>query len=416
MNYTMHDVWMLQYANFFVARYNYQIVSVQDANDDIWLANPTHLSYPVIRLTKLDIDNNYFDRKRVKYVHSQICKLFNKEGKCLELYMNVKDEAETDENSFMFTVHPDWKGNAELQSIFPGIDKVAHLVDEANVEMEALSRNLITNKQSEDARRKRLKEYQKSLVPTVTLTVAIICSVMFILSILLQSVSNDLTAISIFLGSYYKAFIVGMDEWWRLLTAGFVHIDFLHFFVNMIALFNLGRIIEPLFGKRNYTIILLGSIVMGSVFVFVGSGNNVTLGLSGGLYGLMGALLIHFITSGLWNNQRLRSQFLSTLMMNLIISFMPGISMLGHLGGFVGGICLAMIFTKSKQREMLRKNMIISFTILCITLTGLMYKNKDIEDVFWRTDLNVVELAENLGLDFYADHIYNSMLDFYEGR
>ena len=413
MNYDQQDVWMMQFATFFVTRYSYRMLSVQDAKDEIWLANPRHSSYLTIRITKQDIDDNYFDHQRVKQIHSVATKAFKTKGKCLELYMNEKDEIESDDESIQFTVHPNWQGNEQLQAIYPGIDKVCHVVEDPDEECKVLSEALINFQKQEKIRQGKLRAAGRKFLPYVSTSIGAICVIIFVLSVMLINGDQDINPVSILLGSYYKAFIIGMNEWFRLLTAGFVHVDLYHIFLNMLALFNIGNYAEAVYGHLKYTAIMLFSIIMGNCFVFIGAGNIVSLGLSGGLYGLMAALLVYFVSSGIWKDKSVRNQFTYMLAINVLISFMPGTSLMGHLGGFVGGLILSFILVDNENWKSLQRNTIVAAIIFCIGVVSVIATNRKIDKVYFGTDLAVIELTKKLNLDFYGDHILEEMTRYY---
>jgi membrane associated rhomboid family serine protease len=111
--------------------------------------------------------------------------------------------------------------------------------------------------------------------------------------------------------------VVGFGEPWRLVTAGFLHYGPLHVVLNMVALWILGRDIEPVFGRGRFVAVYLLSLLGGSVAV----------------WGVMGAVLVTVL------RLRLNPQpVLIVIALNVMISFLPGISLLGHLGGFVVGV------------------------------------------------------------------------------
>jgi rhomboid protease GluP len=139
--------------------------------------------------------------------------------------------------------------------------------------------------------------------------------------------------------------LVNAGEYWRLLTANFLHIGVLHLLVNSYALYLLGMEVEALFGHSRFTVIYLLSGISGSVFSFM-----LTQGLSAGastsLFGLFGALAVFFYKQrkllGDIGQQRLISLGL-TLAINVVIGLSPGsrIDNWGHLGGLIGGAVLA---------------------------------------------------------------------------
>lgn len=135
--------------------------------------------------------------------------------------------------------------------------------------------------------------------------------------------------------------------WWQLLTSGFLHIGPLHITFNMIALWVLGRELEPVLGKIRFLVVYLASLLGGSLVVLLfANPASATAGASGAVFGLMGGLAIVLI--------RLRLSprpALTIILLNVIISFaVPNISILGHLGGLASGAALtaAMVYAPRK--------------------------------------------------------------------
>jgi membrane associated rhomboid family serine protease len=121
--------------------------------------------------------------------------------------------------------------------------------------------------------------------------------------------------------------------WWQLLTSGFLHIGPFHLAFNMIALWVIGRDLERVLGRVRFLVVYLISLLGGSLAVlqFANPASN-TAGASGAVFGLMGGLAVVLI--------RLRLSprpALTIIVLNVIISFVPGISLFGHLGGLAFG-------------------------------------------------------------------------------
>ena len=414
MDYSQQDIWMLQMAEFLVTRYNYTTVAVQQAKEEIWLVNPKQATYPIVRITKREIDNEFFENDRIKHIHRAILDMFKREGMRLDFHISHGEEIQKTEEALKVCVKPGWIPDTELASMFPGIGQVVHESQNPKLEYVHISKNIemFQMEMFKQERKKQIAKHRK--IPYVTLGVGLVCIVIYVLSFLLGMMTDDSITISILLGSYYKAFVVGLNEWHRLLTAGFVHVDIFHLLMNLMALHYLGKVAEQIYGKAKYAFILLFSIIMGNVFVFIGSGNVVTLGLSGGLYGLMASTLIYFWATGLLKQPQIRRQFTNMLAVNIMISFLPGISFLGHLGGFVGGLFVSMLLTKNKNWESLQKHFKLAFLALCIGLGVLMYNARQLNEEFYGTDLRVAEIATELHLDGYAKRITEKMYDFYK--
>jgi len=141
---------------------------------------------------------------------------------------------------------------------------------------------------------------------------------------------------------------VADGEWWRIVTAGFLHAGLLHLAFNMLALFNLGAVLEPALGRLRFVAIYAVSLLTGSLGVLLLSPDNLTVGASGAVFGLMGALVVAQRARGLdpWS-----SGIGTVIGLNLLITFtIPGISIGGHLGGLVGGLLCAWVLLDAGPR------------------------------------------------------------------
>lgn len=148
---------------------------------------------------------------------------------------------------------------------------------------------------------------------------------------------------------------VDPSQSWRLLAAIFVHIGLQHFVLNMVTLYFLGRIAEDLFGSKAFLALYLSSGLMGNLFVLVFSPEVVAAGASTALFGIFGAIAsLRFIARSPYI-QYLSQSYTSLILINILFSFMPGISLAGHLGGLVGGGILAFVFPVYGERDSVKK-------------------------------------------------------------
>lgn len=134
---------------------------------------------------------------------------------------------------------------------------------------------------------------------------------------------------------------VADGAWWQLLTTAFTHVEIWHIATNMLALFIFGPALEGIVGRARFLGIYVVSAIASSVVVLYLSGvDSSTVGASGALFGLLGALLVTA------RKARLNSQWLmQNLVIGVVISVVGArlISWQGHLGGFVGGVVTAAI-------------------------------------------------------------------------
>lgn len=132
----------------------------------------------------------------------------------------------------------------------------------------------------------------------------------------------------------YDRVRIKKGQWWRILTVGFTHIQGWHIAVNLYSLYALSGL-EEVYGHLWFSIILFGSVAGGSILEFLISKTRYSVGLSGGLYGLMFSYALLVWTYG----GNIRS-LLFTIVVNLAINFAPGIAWQAHVGGALTGLVL----------------------------------------------------------------------------
>ena len=140
---------------------------------------------------------------------------------------------------------------------------------------------------------------------------------------------------------------VDQGEWWRLLTSGFMHADPFQLLLNMAGVYFLGQIIEPALGAVRYVALYLGSLLMGSLGALVLSPDAATIGASGAVFGLLGAAFILMRQRGVNPMQTFIGPI---LLLNILFTFRPGISIGGHFGGLLGGVLCALIVSAAAER------------------------------------------------------------------
>ena len=130
--------------------------------------------------------------------------------------------------------------------------------------------------------------------------------------------------------------LIGLAEgqWWRLITAAFLHYGPVHLALNMLALWWFGAALEQALGRGRFILLYLVSGLAGSAGALITSPDALTVGASGAIFGILGAALVleqqrNFVFGG---------SALSLIAINLVFTFaFPNISIGGHLGGLAGG-------------------------------------------------------------------------------
>lgn len=404
------DVWALQLAYFFLDKYDYRLISTgtNAVKNELWVANP-HAKYSVIRISTLATSTNFFDRERIMKTKKAISDLVNVDGMLLSLHITNEVTDSSNKDMTEVCISDNYISTDILNEDFPQLKTLLQPIEDPQKEFALITKaiNLI-----------QLKGFQKSKNwvkkdISATYIMMAICVVVYLISLWLTNISGDSIVSAILTGALYKTFVYGNFEYWRLLTSGFVHVDIMHLLVNMYAFYTMGPMVERLYGKKKYVIALLGSIVVGSLFVLVGDTNTVTLGISGGLFGLLGMLLIYAIETKSIRDRRVFFNFMQILMINLLISLLPGISLLGHLGGLVAGLFFGLIFSKRVDWNMLRKNSIFAFVVLLVCLGYLGINDTNKGPLYIATDYAVVNTLDDLNLSWYGNITVNNLNNYY---
>ncbi|HEV7884296.1 MAG TPA: rhomboid family intramembrane serine protease [Solirubrobacteraceae bacterium] len=158
--------------------------------------------------------------------------------------------------------------------------------------------------------------------------------------------------------------LVADGEWWRIVTAGFLHAGIIHIAFNMYFLYFLGTILEPMIGKLRFGLIYFVSLVGGSFGALLLTPNTPTVGASGAVFGLMGAGILVMRARGI---DPMQSGLGITLLLNLGITFLiPGIAIGGHIGGLIaGGIVGYLLYDVADRRRSLSETPLLA---ICVVL------------------------------------------------
>jgi membrane associated rhomboid family serine protease len=128
--------------------------------------------------------------------------------------------------------------------------------------------------------------------------------------------------------------LVADGDWWRLITAAFLHYGPFHLGLNMLALWWFGAPLEEALGRGRFLLLYLVSGLAGSAGALIASPTAVTVGASGAIFGILGAALV-LERQG----TPVFGGALTLIVVNLAFTFaVPNISIGGHLGGLAGGI------------------------------------------------------------------------------
>ncbi len=371
-----NDEIMMSLAHYFITKENYVPINVQGAHEEIWLEN-LEGPYRVIRINAKSIynDEQYMvDIFKIRYIIKQIKRKtlsfkVSTLNICLDVSNKVKMDPKYNIDSIKVDSMAEIKENNALVNAFPSIQK--DLIEgENNIDLIINVTNDINEKTI-----KSNKLFEKVFSPKkiiITKAIIVINIIVFILMYLLGNGSQDIETLIRFGANFGP--LVKVGQVWRLLTCAFVHIGLVHLIVNMYSLSIIGSQVETYVGKWKYLAIYILSAISGSLFSLI-SGSSVSAGASGAIFGLLGSLLYFGYHYRLYLNSVLRNQIIPIIVVNLLIGFLiPGIDVLAHVGGLIGGFLVTMALGlegKSHPKDMI--NGWITFILYIVFLSVMVF-------------------------------------------
>jgi membrane associated rhomboid family serine protease len=166
---------------------------------------------------------------------------------------------------------------------------------------------------------------------------------------------------------------VAHGDWWRLGTSMFLHASFIHIALNMFSLYWVGSILEQVIGHWRFLLLYLVSGIAGSAGALLWSPNVPTVGASGAIFGLLGALLILELRGRISTG----GQIAGLIVINLVFTFAlsSSISVGGHLGGLVAGGILMMLMLTYRRSAVLSVVSSIAVAAVSVVIAYLKVRN-----------------------------------------
>ena len=401
---------MLDVTYFLLDKCNYKRMNVINPNLDLWLVNNKNSKHPIIRLTSTPVSEGVRQKNEVMKHVVHISNLVKVDAKLLNVHFNQDSQDEVLSGDYKQVVVNEDYVSGLLLNDFKNFNKALRPI-KSDLNSELKRRELkILDLSSKGS---RIKEFSiKKVGPTQA--IMFINLLVFMGATFLSTKFGDSLA-AVLMGGLYKNFIYGANEWWRIITAGFLHVDLFHILMNTLVLFQAGVLVETLYGKKQMIIIYLTSIITSSLLALIMmDGGTVSLGASGGVFGLMGAIIVYLYTSNLVKVPKVRSQIFRTLLANVLISLIPGISFYGHLGGFIGGVLITVSISNSAKLKPMKKHAMISTVIIIVGMVFYAaFEDNNVYNIRPEVDKFTISAVRELGLDDYGQRLEDNMIKYY---
>ena len=356
------DVIVMNLVHYFVTEKNYNPVVVHGINDEIWLENMDS-EYKIVRIVSRYIHNNEqldFNKFRSLQITKKLkLKTLSFKMNVLSIYIDygdnvtktVQEDGKNKNLEVFIKSLDDFKDNPAILKVFPDITtKTYH--DEKGIELLfKITDDINGTNERKNAKMEKIFSTKK---PIVTFGIILICIIMFILS---GGGYNTYKLVAY--GANFSA-LVRNGEVYRLVSYMFLHAGILHIVLNMYSLFIVGPRVEDFFGKWKYLLIYLFSGICGGLLSVGLTPNTVSVGASGAIFGLFGALIYFGYSYRGYIGAIVRSQVLPVVIYNLLMGlFIPGIDMWGHVGGLIGGILTANMLGTIENKKYNVSNIIL---------------------------------------------------------
>lgn len=346
---------VMKLLHYFITERGYNPVIIRGVKDEIWLENLED-DYKIVRIVSGYIHNNEqfkFDLFKTKSLLKTIKKkTLSFKINALSIFVNLGDNVdiakfEDTPNIKFANIHEasDLDKYRFVTSAFPDITKDMDF-REKGLELFMKITSDINKKNEDDA--KMNEDVFKPKRPFITYALILINVIVFLLSAF-----ND-TILPMF--AVNRELIVDFGQYYRLFTGMFLHAGILHLLFNMYALYIIGMQLESFLGKWKYLIVYLLS-GLGASLLSIFFSNGFSVGASGAIFGLMGALLYFGYHYRVYLDSVVKSQIIPLIILNLILGFtLTGIDNWAHIGGLVSGVLATMavgVKYKSTRFEMI---------------------------------------------------------------
>ena len=364
------DQILMSLVHYFVTKEGYSPIFVQGVKDEIWLEN-VEGPYRIIRINNNYIHNEEqytFEQFKIKNVMKQIKKkTLSFSINTLNIDLNVSDRVKIEPNKDIdnVSVHEleDIKKNEGIISVFPSIK--SDLYESGNSLDLLLNVTKDINNKTETDNKKFEKIFSKKKL-VITYLIMLICILMYVL-VTFMGASNKAYLL---LGANLKV-LVKSGQVYRLITYAFLHGGLVHLITNMYSLYIIGSQIENNYGKLKFIFIYLVSALTGGLLSALFN-NNISIGASGAIFGLLGALVYFGFHFRLYLSDALKTRIVPVILINLLIGFMvTDIDNACHIGGLIGGYLAAMAVGIPEVEN--KKDKINGVILLLIYITFMSY-------------------------------------------
>lgn len=332
------NVIVMKLLHYFITEKNYNPIILQGAENEIWLENMDE-DYKIVRIVSNYIHNDEqfrFDMFKTKRIVKKIQKkTFSLHVNTLSFFLDLGDNVNLFSSKDLENVNvqdeEDITSSDVVKDYYPDLSKKL-VFNEDGVQLFMKISDDISKHNKVDA--EHIESVFKMKYPIVTYLLIALNVILYVIPVLTNSYDVIINNLCVY-GPLIKA-----GQYYRIITGVFLHGGILHLAFNCYALYVIGSQLESYLGKVRYLIIYLFSAVTASLFSMIFN-SNPSIGASGAIFGLMGALVYFGYHYRVYLGNVLKSQIIPLILFNLLIGALStGIDNFAHIGGLIGGLLI----------------------------------------------------------------------------
>lgn len=339
--------------HYFVVDLDYEVVVVKGLDNELWLQNLSE-EYKLIRFVFTPIINQeqlVMDIRKAAIVSKTIRnKMLSLKMKTMTFYFNIANNLKMPEvkNQALIPVKKmeDITKSDTVKEFFPNINKKMQF-DETGIELF-----LKINSDIQEKNARTNDEYNKIFMDKTPFVTYILMAINFVIFIVGLMNSGSLTQTSTdFINTFgnQNTLVYKYHEYFRLLSSAFIHVDLLHLTLNSFVLYSFGKRLESHLGPWKFFLIYFFSAISSSL-LSICFHDNFTVGASGAIFGILGALLYFGYYYRAYLSRMLLEEIIPIIILNIAIGFMgSNIDNFAHLGGLIGGVIMTMALGVSNK-------------------------------------------------------------------
>lgn len=369
------SIMTMKLIHYLIVERNYNPIVLQGAENEIWLEN-LDADYKIVRIVTGKIINDEqlkFDIFKTNRIIKKIKKkTFTFSIKTLSIFLDLEKDVEVDIPKNIDFVNAkdenELKNNSIIELVFPDMKDKLKYTEEGmqlffKITTDINEHNIRDNE--------KVEQVFKPKYPVITYILILLNIFMYVFPILYTREQSVFENFCIY-GDFVRS-----GEYYRLLTGTFLHANIIHLLCNMYALYILGTQLESFVGKIKFLIIYLFSALTGSLLSLVFLKNGVSIGASGAIFGVAGALIYFGLHYRVYLGSVVKTNLLPIIVINLSLGFMmKGVDNWAHIGGLIGGLLANMalgVKYKSKTSERVNGIIISLIYISFLIFMGFIY-------------------------------------------